>query len=318
MGQLRPAEVPAQRHASAVPTMSEQDPIISGRTLLAAKIISNYGQSSIDCVVRRLSDRGATVAVESQLGIPKHFQLLIPGEGPPRACKLVWQSGKELGLEFEEPESATEEKPAAPVRSPERGADTLMRGMMLTLRAALDEIETGVVLLESDLRAQFINRAFRRMWALPDQVADSKPAFVALMYHGRDTNAYEVAAEALDSYVFERIRLVRAGDTTPRDLRRSNGEVVRMQCAVLPNGGRMLSYTYVTDIVRHADELEMLRNALDSISEGVLLLDADLKAQFLNKKTRDYWGVSPERVAQHPSYAELIANAPHARAHDVP
>jgi len=167
MGQLRPAEVPAQRHASAVPTMSEQDPIISGRTLLAAKIISNYGQSSIDCVVRRLSDRGATVAVESQLGIPKHFQLLIPGEGPPRACKLVWQSGKELGLEFEEPESATEEKPAAPVRPPERGADALMRGMMLTLRAALDEIETGVVLLDSDLRAQFINRAFRRMWRCP-------------------------------------------------------------------------------------------------------------------------------------------------------
>ena len=91
-----------------------------------------------------------------------------------------------------------------------------------------------------------------------------------------------------------------------------------MQCAVLPNGGRMLSYTYVTDIVRHADELEMLRNAFDNISEGVLLLDSDLKAQFLNRKTRDYWGVSPQQVAQHPSYAELIANAPHARAHDVP
>src|SRR6185436_20848347 len=121
-------------------------------------------------------------------------------------------------------ETVAEEKPAAPARSSDRGADSLMRGMMLTLRSALDEIETGVVLLDSDLRAQFINRAFRRMWALPDQVADSKPAFVALMYHGRDTNAYEVAAGALDSYVFERIRQVRAGDTAPRDLRRSNGE----------------------------------------------------------------------------------------------
>ncbi len=58
---------------------------------------------------------------------------------------------------------------------------------MLALRAALDEIELGVVLLDSDMRAQFINRAFRRMWALPDVVADRHPSFVVLMYHGRDT-----------------------------------------------------------------------------------------------------------------------------------
>jgi PAS domain-containing protein len=128
------------------------------------------------------------------------------------------------------------------------------------LRAALDEIETGVVLLDGDMRARFINRAFRRMWALPDEVANRKPAFVALMYHGRDTNAYEVASSEMDAYVAERVRLVRSGDPTPLDLRRTNGEVIRMQCAVLPDGGRMLSYTVVTDIVRHADELELLRN----------------------------------------------------------
>ncbi len=60
----------------------------------------------------------------------------------------------------------------------------------------------------------------------------------------------------------------------PLDLRRTNGEVIRMQCANLPNGGRMISYTYVTDIVRHADELEVLHSALDNVSEGVVMLDA--------------------------------------------
>src|SRR4029079_11329808 len=92
----------------------------------------------------------------------------------------------------------------------------------------------------------------------------------------------------------------------------------RLQCAVLPNGGRMLSYTYVTDIVRQGDELEKLRNARNNISDGVMLLDTDLKAQFLNKKTREYWFVTPEQVAQHPTYLDLITNAPHAGAHGVP
>jgi diguanylate cyclase (GGDEF)-like protein len=188
---------------------------------------------------------------------------------------------------------------------------------MLALRSALDEIQIGVVLLDSDLRAQIINRAFRQMWKLPDQIADSKPAFAALMYHGRDTRAYQVTPLDLDAYIANRVSMVQAGDTTALDLRRSNGEVIRMQCAVLPNG-RMLSYTVVTDIVRHADEPEVLRNALDNNSDGVLLLDSDLKALFLNKKVRDYFGVTVEQVAARPSYGELIANAPHAHDHGVP
>ena len=182
---------------------------------------------------------------------------------------------------------------------------------MLALRAALDVMDVGVVLLDANMKCQFINRAFRHMWALSDAVADRNPAFVALMYHGRDTKAYEIAAAEIDAYVAERVRLVRAGDTKPLDLRRTNGDVVRMQCACLPNGGRMLSYTYVTDIVRHSDELEVLRSALDNVSEGVVMLDKDLNAQFLNAKIRKFWGVSEEQAAAHPSYASLIRRATH-------
>jgi len=133
------------------------------------------------------------------------------------------------------------------------------------------------------------------------------------MYHGRDTNAYQIAADELDAYIAERVRRVRDGVTTPIDLRRTNGEIVRMECAVLPDGGRMLSYTNVTDIVRRSDELERLRYALDNISEGVVLLDADLNAQFLNKNMRTFWGVTDEQAASHPSYASLIANGQPAR-----
>jgi diguanylate cyclase (GGDEF)-like protein len=306
--------------------MFEPKALPRGRTLLAGKVIYNFGQSSIDCVVRRISDHGATISVESPLGIPKHFQLLIPDEGTPRPCKLVWQSDRELGLEFEQVEiaqapvhvqDAPPVQPAQPAGSERRG-DQVMRSQMLALRSALDEIETGVVLLDSEMRAQFINRAFRNMWKLPDEVADSRPSFVALMYHGRDTKAYEIAEPEIDAYLAERIRLVQSGDPKPRDLRRTNGEVLRMQCAVLPNGGRMLSYTDVTDIVRHSDELEVLRNALDNITDGVLLLDAHLDAQFVNRKVRDYLGLSEEQAAAHPSYAEVLVASRHTGMQNVP
>ena len=287
--------------------MSVLKPTPRGRTFLAGKVISNYGQSSIDCIVRRISDVGAEIEVESALGVPERFHLLISGENEPQPCRRVWQSEKQLGLTFEIAEAAREEAAREAVEA--KGADQVVRGQLLALRAALDVIDIGILLLDADMKAQFINRAFRRMWALPDAVADRNPAFVALMYHGRDTGAYQVAPEDLDEYVAGRVRQVMAGDTTPRDLRRTNGEVIRVQCACLPNGGRMISYAYVTDIVRHADELQVLHSALDHVSEGVVMLDRDLNARFLNKRMRRFWDVTDEQAARHPSYESLIRNS---------
>jgi PAS domain-containing protein len=122
------------------------------------------------------------------------------------------------------------------------------------LSAALDQVDIGIVLLDSDTRAEFINRAFRDYFALPDEKADSKPPFIALMYHGRDTGAWEMPEEELSAFIAERTEMMRAGDSTPINLNLRDGQVLRFSCTALPDGGRMLSYTPVTDLVRHTDD----------------------------------------------------------------
>jgi PAS fold len=47
---------------------------------------------------------------------------------------------------------------------------------------------------------------------------------------------------------------MRAGDQTPININLSDGQVLRFSCTALPDGGRMLSYTPVTDLVRHTDD----------------------------------------------------------------
>jgi diguanylate cyclase (GGDEF)-like protein len=128
----------------------------------------------------------------------------------------------------------------------------------LTLRAALDEVDHGLVLLDADLRAVFINRAFRDLWKLPDDAAQRRPYFLDLLHHARDTGAYAVPPHELDAYVAQRMALVRAGDERPIDLRLADGQVTRFRGKVLPDGGRMLSYGNVTDLVNHAEEQEAL------------------------------------------------------------
>jgi PAS domain-containing protein len=122
------------------------------------------------------------------------------------------------------------------------------------LSSALDQVDFGIVLLDSDTRAEFINRAFRDYFALPDEKADSKPPFIALMYHGRDTGAYEMPKDELSAFIAQRTEMMRAGDSTPINIKLKDGKVLRFSCTALPDGGRMLSYTPVTDLVRHGDD----------------------------------------------------------------
>ncbi|CAN7446875.1 PAS-domain containing protein [Bradyrhizobium sp. LjRoot220] len=125
----------------------------------------------------------------------------------------------------------------------------------MRLSAALDQFDIGIVLLDSDTRAEFINRAFRDYFSLSDEQADSKPPFIALMYHGRDTGAYELPEDELSLFIAQRIEMMRAGDSTPINIKLAHGQVLRFSCTALPDGGRMLSYTPVTDLVRHTDDI---------------------------------------------------------------
>ncbi|MBR0991983.1 PAS-domain containing protein [Bradyrhizobium japonicum] len=121
------------------------------------------------------------------------------------------------------------------------------------LSAALDQVDIGIVLLDAETRAEFINRAFRDYFAVPDEIADGKPPFIALMYHGRDTGAFELPEDELGTFIAQRMEMVRIGDATPINIALRAGEVLRFVCTALPDGGRMLSYTPVTDLVRHTD-----------------------------------------------------------------
>jgi diguanylate cyclase (GGDEF)-like protein len=50
----------------------------------------------------------------------------------------------------------------------------------------------------------------------------------------------------------------------------------------------------------------VLRDALENLDDGVLLLDAGLRATFMNRKVRQFWELSDAEIAARPSYSALI------------
>jgi diguanylate cyclase (GGDEF)-like protein len=127
-----------------------------------------------------------------------------------------------------------------------------------TMRAILDDLTVGIVLLDNDYRVQFVNRAFRQVWRIPDALADSRPSFVDLLYQGRGTKASSVSHRLLGYYSAMQMDLIRTGEEQPLQIRLSNGDGIQFRCKALADGGRLLTYGNVSELTRQADALERL------------------------------------------------------------
>jgi diguanylate cyclase (GGDEF)-like protein len=126
------------------------------------------------------------------------------------------------------------------------------------LGAALEQAQEGIVILDANLRVQFMNGAVRRLWRVSDEQADSNPRFEELVSDSKRPARYGVPADQLAAFIAHRISLVRKGDQTPQDIRTSDGRYIRSQCTKLPDGGRLLTYFDITDLVNNAETLHRL------------------------------------------------------------
>ena len=59
------------------------------------------GHSSIDCIVRALSDTGASLDVMSSAGVPDQFKLQIVADNVSRRCRMMVKHDRQIEVEFE-------------------------------------------------------------------------------------------------------------------------------------------------------------------------------------------------------------------------
>jgi hypothetical protein len=70
------------------------------KTFLRATIYFNNRQSSLDCIVRDISDGGARLAVSEAALVPDTFEVHIPQKNRTHFADVRWRRGEEMGLEF--------------------------------------------------------------------------------------------------------------------------------------------------------------------------------------------------------------------------
>lgn len=138
--------------------------------------------------------------MESSLGIPEHFHLVIPDRDAPRPCKLVRQLGKELRLEFEQPGAIRDGSAVVPN------------------------------LPDANLYAQFLNRKMREHCGVTEEQAAAHPAYRRMIAKALNADDENVAPQKPCGFFSERDSAARVADTRARDVRIRMAVITRVHC----------------------------------------------------------------------------------------
>mgnify|MGYP003694312103 CR=1 FL=1 len=111
-------------------------------------------------------------------------------------------------------------------------------------------------MLDGNLNAQFLNKKMRTFWGVTEERAASRPSYESLIRNSPHSNDRGMTPDQLDAFYASRAAAVRgrqravAGPANHRWPQRP-GALRASQ-----NGGRMLTYCDVTDLVRNAQQME--------------------------------------------------------------
>ncbi len=125
------------------------------------------------------------------------------------------------------------------------------------LQIALDQMEQGITVLDTDYRLTCWNRRFRNLLDLPDEMGQVGVSLVQILNHLADRGEIEITDEAS---VIDRIS--RFGEPWQFELAKS-GKIIEIRSNPMPDGGLVATYSDITDRVQAAIELERANENLE-------------------------------------------------------
>ncbi|MCR5856891.1 response regulator [Mesorhizobium sp. J428] len=189
------------------------------------------------------------------------------------------------------------------MRLPGVAVDRRTSELLEDLQRTVDAMRMGVVVLDADLRAEVINRAFYDIWKVtPRDVSVGSP-FRALMDINRHNGVYDVADDRWEDYVATRLREISAGSVPPKEFRRADGYTMVYEVTELSGGKRLVTYFDISDLKQREAELaEALERAgladavIDGINNPVFVKDSQLRFVYVNEAFASMFGVTPAQM----------------------
>lgn len=120
--------------------MSERRTTHRRRSYLGATIAFNERRSTMDCLVRNLTEAGAKIDFPHGVLIPDRFDITVPHRGIETRCRVVWRREAELGVAFCDPRDARRPAEVIPLAYARRLAECETE--KTRLRRRVDELSS--------------------------------------------------------------------------------------------------------------------------------------------------------------------------------
>lgn len=182
--------------------------------------------------------------------------------------------------------------------------------LLSRFEAIIDNIDYAVVFMDSELRVEIANRAWKEMWGFDAGASLVGRTMADLINTNRYNDIYDVPDSQWEDFVGQHTEAVRRGFEGPTEIHRKDGKILRYQCVALADGSRMLTYFDITDIKNREIELkrnsEALQVIFNNIGQGITWFDANLNVRALNAKALEVLDVPADEFGVGDSLESLI------------
>ncbi|MCZ8375695.1 MAG: EAL domain-containing protein [Beijerinckiaceae bacterium] len=175
------------------------------------------------------------------------------------------------------------------------------------LEATLQNVDQGIVMIDSDGCIAVFNEKFVEMTGLPRSAFEGSPRFHAIVEQMLEAGEFDPMGDAFKAWVMG--KGARRGPVSFQRIR-PNGVVLQVQALPMPDGGEVRTLSDVTAHVRKSDELratrDMFEMTLNNVTQGIMKVDANGKVLFFNRRVVELLGFPDGLMKEGVTIRELI------------
>ena len=174
----------------------------------------------------------------------------------------------------------------------------------------LENINVGIAVLGPDMHLTFYNQAYSRLWQLNEAFLASEPHITEVWDRLRAARRLPEQAD-FGEFKSQQLRsFQRVIEPVEELMHLPDGTTLRFVINPHPFGGVLLTYEDVTDTLRlertYNTLLEVQRETLDNLFEGVAVYGADGRLKLYNPAFAQIWDLPTALLDTHPHVREIV------------
>ena len=176
----------------------------------------------------------------------------------------------------------------------------------------LHRVETAVAIFNREQQLVFFNDAYRNLWQLDADWLRTRPSDSAVLDRLREQGKLPPVVNYRD-WKARVLACYQTGTELEDGWHLTDGRILHVMAEQRPDGG--VTYLFADETERLSLEsrynafIDVQRETLDSLSEGVAVFGTDGRLKLYNAAFSNIWKIAPRRLAEFPHVDEVIGLA---------